>query len=147
MPATVTHLRSNDNLLRHHHYHLHQDEIASSMANASIETHPPSRVQTNTVLSPTVTVKVSSEQCGSGGAFFITAVLLDADGGVASGLMGSTTVATGNLVDPSTMSFEFSDLSIATAGQYSIRLDVYSMNDGNGAVLIDQLKTSEISAQ
>lgn len=116
------------------------------MANASIGTHPPSSVQTNTVLSPTVTVEVNSEQCGSGGAFFITAVLLDADGGVASGLLGSTTVATGQLIDTSTTSFEFSDLSIATAGQYSIRLDVYGMNDGNGAILIDQLKTTEISA-
>ncbi|KAJ3481913.1 hypothetical protein NLG97_g7702 [Lecanicillium saksenae] len=145
MPARVTYFLSDDTL---HQHHLHHDSKSSSMMpSATIAVRPPSRVQTQALLSPPIVAKLSSKQCSSGIHFFTTAVLLDGTGNVAEGLLDGTTAATGILLDATTMIFAFPDLSIADVGNYTIRLDVYGMypESTDGATLIAQLETTEIS--
>ncbi|TQV92518.1 hypothetical protein V2A60_007199 [Cordyceps javanica] len=120
------------------------------MTNVVIAVRPPCRAQTRTPLSPPIVVQLTSDECGSGIHFFTTAVLLDpSSGAVAEGLLEGTTAATGVLLNPSTMVFAFADLSIGAAGLYALRLDVYGMypDSTDGATLIAQLETTEISVQ
>lgn len=157
MPARVTYFLSDDTTLLPYNHHLHQDDrhcssspCSSKMPSVTIAVRPPSRAQTGTLLAPPVVAQLRSKQVGRAGIhFFTTAVLLDAAGCVAEGLLDGTTAATGVVLDASTIIFAFPDLSIAAAGSYTIRLDVYGLypESVDGATLIAQLETSEISVR
>ncbi|ATY64981.1 hypothetical protein A9K55_005357 [Cordyceps militaris] len=154
MSARVTYFLWDHSALNHHqHNDLHQhaspsSSSSSAMANVTIAVHPPCRAQTRTLLSPPVVVELSGQKCSSDIPFFATAVLLHpASGAVAEGLLEGTTAATGVLLSASSIVFAFPDLSVAAAGTYTMRLDVYAMypDSTEGATLIAQLETTQIA--
>ncbi|OAA53220.1 hypothetical protein ISF_08952 [Cordyceps fumosorosea ARSEF 2679] len=114
------------------------------MVTAVILTHPPSQAEKNKVLSPHVQVQISGQE--SGANFFAMAVLLDPrSSAVAGGLLTEPTTGGVSQNDGSTMIFTFSNSSIIAAGTYKMRLDIYSVNDTDGAKLETQLEAGQIS--
>ena len=131
----------------------------------AIAVQPPTQTMTNTPFYPPVVARTKVE--GLVGAeqtdysyVFAMAVLLDSSGNVLEGQLGGTHMVSGTSVTEnwgsgggggsssrSALYFVFSDLSVGTAGVYSIRIDVYLVDyaDPQGARLMDQTESRVVS--
>lgn len=128
---------------------------------AAIVVQPPSQTMANAHLYPPVIARMKVE--GIVGAeqtdynyVFAQAVLLDASGNVLEGVLEGTVAITGTSVTENwgsggggnsrsrrALYFVFSDLRVPYAGTYSIRIDVWHVENGvpSEATFIDQTET------
>lgn len=156
MSARVVYSLSDNTSLYHHHnhhhnhhlhhlHHLHQDP-SHNMSNAFIGVRPPCCAQAGAVFSLPVVVQLDTSDYSAKSHFFTMAVLLDqSTGAEAEGTLRGTAVVTGRQSTDYSAIFAFTDLSVAAAGTYKLRLDVYDGTDG--ATLVAQLETTEIIVQ
>ncbi|UNI19345.1 hypothetical protein JDV02_005534 [Purpureocillium takamizusanense] len=131
----------------------------STMPDFQIGVQPPKKVQAGAYLYPPVVAKHSVRHSQSTGDvdYFATAVLLDRRGAVVDGYLEGTKAASryevaasgssGSKAASSSFVFPFADLSIAHAGTFTIRIDVYQFLPGDyaGAELVAQLSTRTVS--
>lgn len=123
-----------------------------NMPEFQIGVQPPKKAQAGAYLYPPVIAKHSVRRPEGDVDYFATAVLLDRRGAVVDGYLEGTKAASRYEVASSKSStasfvFPFADLSIAHAGTFTIRIDVYQFVPGDyaGAALVAQLGTRAIS--
>ena len=123
---------------------------AAQVRMVAIAVQPPSRAQVAVKLYPPVIAR--SRMRNTEGSLFAVAVLLDSQDEVLSETLGGTVLATicdldnvGSSTRPCT-AFVFADLIILSAGEYTIRVDIYSVDAaGGGAItLMEQIETNKV---
>ncbi|KAI8721287.1 hypothetical protein NCS52_00575900 [Fusarium sp. LHS14.1] len=119
------------------------------MPNLSITSQPPPWTAVSTILYPPLVARFTSKSRSSRSSYFAMAILIGSDGVIVEGALFGTTTVTGVEAGGSSgtdLSFHFSDLYIAYAGTYYIRVDVYKApgQDYNAATLSAEVNSNHI---
>lgn len=118
------------------------------MFDIGIGVQPPMQARTGASLYPPIVAKIRAGHADGDLDYFATAVLVDSNGDVVDGLLGGTKAASRfELAGEESFVFPFTDLSIARAGTFAVRVDVYQVAPGDcaGAALVGQVETRHIA--